>query len=93
MKTLKIFYLDGCPYCRRAREAVRELTAKHLEYAKAAIEWIEESRFPEIADKYDYYRVPSVFWGEEKLYECSPSDDADEIKRQMERALQIAVEP
>lgn len=93
MKQLKIFYLEGCPYCRRAREAVRELTAERPAYAKAEIEWIEETRSPEIADRYDYYRVPSVFWGEEKLYECSPSDDADEIKRQMERALQIAVEP
>ena len=92
MEALKIFYLEVCPYCRKAREAVRELTEANPAYGRVAIEWIEETRSPEVADKYDYYRVPSVFWGEEKLYECSPSDDADEIGRQMERALRVAVE-
>lgn len=92
MKALKIFYLEGCPYCRKAREAVRALTAENPAYEKAKIEWIEETVHPERADPYDYYRVPSIFYGEEKLYECDPGDDSVEIRRQVENALKIALE-
>ena len=41
MKKLRIFYLEGCPYCAMARRAVREL-AGEPGYAGAEIEWIEE---------------------------------------------------
>ena len=44
----------------------------------------------EIADKYNYYYVPCIFCGSEKLYECSPADNYSEIKRQFESALKAA---
>ncbi|MBQ3356088.1 MAG: glutathione S-transferase N-terminal domain-containing protein [Oscillospiraceae bacterium] len=90
MKELKIFYLEGCPYCRKAAEALMELKTETPAYEKVRIEWIEETRSPEIAGKYDYYYVPSIFCGEEKLYECSPRDNYGEIKRQLETALHTA---
>ena len=65
MKELKIFYLEGCPYCRKAMTALEELKAETPEFDKVGIEWIEETRSPEIADKFDYYRVPSIFCGDE----------------------------
>lgn len=34
-----------------------------------------------------YYNVPTVFLDNQKLYECSPSDDYDTIKSQMECAI------
>ena len=65
MKELKIYYLEGCPYCRKAMTALEELKAENPEFDKVGIEWIEETRSPEIADKFDYYRVPSIFCGDE----------------------------
>lgn len=92
MKKLVIFYLKHCPYCMKAQDAVKELKAENPTYAGLNIEWIEETEHPEISDKYDYYRVPSVYCGEEKLYECNPSEDYDDIKRQLERTMKFAAE-
>ncbi len=90
METLKIFYLEGCPYCRKAAEAVRELKAEDPSLEAVGIEWIEETVHPEIADRYDYYRVPSIYLGEEKQYECSPRDGYGEIRRRTEQAMRLA---
>ena len=61
MKKLTVFYLDNCPYCRKAKEAEKEIISSDPSLQKVKIEWIEESLHPEIANTYDYYRVPSVF--------------------------------
>ena len=91
MPKATIFYLTNCPYCRNAQRAVRELQAEDPACAGLEIEWIEESQQPALADSYDYYRVPSVFLGREKLYECSPADDYDAIKAGLRAAFaQIA---
>ena len=90
MKKLTVFYLEGCPYCRKAVKAVKELRAENPAWARLDMAWIEESASPEIAERYDYYFVPSVFLGEEKLYECSPAHDGAEIRRQMERCMRAA---
>lgn len=90
MKELKIFYLENCPYCRKAKDALNELKTEDPDYEKVNIKWIEETRSPELADSYDYYRVPSIFYGDEKLYECKPGDDYDEIRRQVEKAVKTA---
>ena len=92
MKNLTVFYLENCPYCRKAADAVKELKAENPDFEKVEAEWIEESRNPEIAEKYNYYYVPCVFLGGEKLYECSPSDGSDEIKRRFEAAFKTAAE-
>ena len=86
MEKLTIFYLEGCPYCRNAMRAVKELEAE-LGFDADRLEWIEERKNAALADRYDYYRVPSVFWGERKLYECSPADDYDAIKQNLKRAF------
>ena len=46
MSTKKVtaFFLEGCPYCRQAKEAVKELSA---EYSSVNIEWIEENQHPQ----------------------------------------------
>ena len=90
MKKLTIFYLEDCPYCRKAEDALKELKSENSGYEKVEIQWIEESRRPEIADKYNYYYVPCIFCGSEKLYECSPADNYSEIKKQFESALKAA---
>ena len=88
---LTIFYLENCPYCRKAIRAAKELETELPGFSADSISWIEERECADIADRYDYYRVPSIFLGDEKLYECSPSDDYDEIKRNLKAAVETAI--
>lgn len=80
MQTIEIFYLKGCPYCENAKQAVRELLAETPAYGALTVRWIEENEEKALADNRDYYRVPSVFCGGEKLYECSPLHGYGAIK-------------
>ncbi len=91
MGKIIIFYLEHCPYCVKARKAVAELRAEDAALAAPDIEWIEESRQPDVANRYDYYRVPTVYVDGEKLYECSPGDDYETIKEHLRAALAKAV--
>lgn len=90
MKALTVFYLAGCPYCRNARRALAELIAEDPARGAVPVTWIEESEQPAVADRYDYYRVPSVFLDGEKLYEASPAHGYEEIKAHFAAALDRA---
>jgi len=92
MKKLTVFYLEGCPYCMNARRAVAELAAEMPELAEIELEWINERKEAALADRYDYYRVPSIFCGDKKLYEASPSDSYADIKRHIASAVKAASE-
>lgn len=87
MKEIKLFYLENCPYCLYAKRALAELAEEDPKYAKIQVEWIEESRQPEIADQYDYYYVPTIFAGDKKLYEAHPSEDYEACKANVKAAL------
>lgn len=92
MNQLTIFVMQGCPYCRNAQRAVEELTAGGA-YPEVAVEWIDENEQPEVAERYDYYYVPSVYAGEEKLYECDPSHDYGTIREHLRQAFDGARPP
>lgn len=66
---LKLFYLKNCPFCKRALQYLEELREEYPSLAAIEIEMIEESEQPEVADRYDYYYVPTLYCGEEKLHE------------------------
>ena len=91
MQRLTMFYLESCPYCRNARTALDALRKVNSDYAAVEVEMIEESKQPEVAGRYDYYRVPTIYAGEEKLYEAKPFDSYDVIKANVKAALDIAV--
>lgn len=91
MGTLRLFYLESCPYCVKARRALKELVSENSAYQALLIDWIEESREPALAESYDYYYVPTVFLGDEKLYEASPSQDYASIKASLRAALDRAL--
>ena len=91
MPTLTIFYLSHCPYCKNAKRAVMELFTEDPAYTALELQWVEESEQPEIADRYDYYRVPSVFMGKEKLYEANPSQNYESIKASLKAAFDRAL--
>ncbi|MBO4886143.1 MAG: glutaredoxin [Clostridia bacterium] len=91
MAKITIFYLEHCPYCRNAQKAVTALKAENAAFNAVDIEWIEESRQPDVAGKFDYYYVPAIFLDAEKLYECSPADDYEAIRKNIKAALERAV--
>lgn len=86
-KMLTLFHLTGCPYCQKARKALDELRAENPAYRAIAVDWIEETEQPAVAERYDYYHVPAIFAGEKKLYEAQPGESYDEIKANVRRAL------
>ena len=69
MKSVKLFYLRSCPYCKRALQYIADVRAAHPELAAVAIETVEESEQPEEAGRYDYYYVPTFYVGGVKVHE------------------------
>ncbi|MBQ8087804.1 MAG: glutaredoxin [Clostridia bacterium] len=92
MQSLKLFYLENCPYCKNAKRAVAALTQENAKYAEIPIEWIEESQNATLAEQFDYYYVPTVFMNGRKLYECSPSEGYEEIRDQIKGAFDAALQ-
>ena len=91
MEKLILFYLEDCPYCHYARKALKELKKENPDYEKISVEWIEESKHPEVSEQYDYYYVPTIFAGKKKLYEASPSEDYAACKRNVQAALDAVI--
>lgn len=87
MRKTILFYLTTCPYCKNARRALSELIDEDPRYGEVEIEWIEESEHPEISGKYNYYYVPTVFFGDKKLYEARPHEPFEECKANLRSAL------
>ena len=85
MKRLTLFYLEYCPFCKKARAAIDELK-KQDRYKDIEIEMIEESKQPEVADKYDYYYVPTFYIDGRKVHEGGIFPD--EVKAVLEQALE-----
>ena len=87
MKKITLFYLDDCPYCHYAKRALEELKKEDPGYAKISVNWVEESEHPEVSQQYNYYYVPTIFYGDKKLYEASPSEDYEACKMNVKTAL------
>lgn len=87
MREIEIFYLTGCPYCVSARKAVAELLAENPAYQALTLRWIEENQEAALANARDYYRVPSLFYHGDKLYECSPLHSYEAIKAHIRDAF------
>ena len=91
MREIEIFYLTGCPYCIHARKAAAELMEENPAYQALTLRWIEENEEPALADSRDYYRVPSLFYEGDKLYECSPLHGYEAIKEHFRAAFDRAL--
>ena len=91
MKELTWFYMKGCPYCAQAGRALEELKKENPSYENVSIHQIDENAEPETADKYDYYSVPSIFLGDEKLYEAHRGEGCEECKGHVKAALDKAM--
>ena len=50
---------------------ITELREENPEYNKVEIEMINENEHPEIIENYDYWSVPSLYIGKEKIFEAA----------------------
>lgn len=91
MKEITAFYLDGCPYCRNAKLAIQELISEDPRYGGVPVHWYEETAHPEVVAGHQYYYVPSMFIGTQKLYEAQPNQTYDEIKSHVKAAIEAAL--
>lgn len=86
-KKILAFFIEGCPYCRQARESVNELSAN---YPGVNIEWVDENKHPEIANNYDYYHVPSMFVDNKKIYESHKGESKQECFENVKKVFEAA---
>ena len=82
---VNLFYLRTCPFCKKALRYIDEAKAAHPELAAVAIEMIEESEQPAVADSYDYYYVPTFYVNGVKVHEGGIYPD--EVERILRQAL------
>lgn len=91
MKKIVCFHLDDCPYCHKARRAFDELCAENPAWKNIPVEWVEETReTPSELKNFNYYYVPTIYVGAEKVYEANPADDYAKIKSNVRKALAAA---
>ncbi|MDR2505885.1 MAG: thioredoxin family protein [Oscillospiraceae bacterium] len=69
MQNLTYFYFDGCPFCAQAEKWLEDIIRERPELAQVQITRINERKRPDIANKYDYYYVPTFFMDGTKLHE------------------------
>ena len=86
MKPVKFFYQERCPFCKQALRYIEELKEEHPEFQPIEIEMIEETQHPDIADKYEYYYVPTFYVDGVKVHE------AGIFKNEMEALLRKVIE-
>ena len=86
MKDLTMFYLESCPYCKRARSYMEELKQESSKYAEIPIKMVEERQQKELADSFDYYYVPCYYINGKKFAEGSI--DKEGVKKVFDAALE-----
>ncbi len=91
MKQITFFFQRGCPYCRKADRAITMLMAENPEYAGVPFRRIDENDLPEdLTGTYDYHYVPTMFVGDEKIFEAHPGIEYDEILEAVHRVFERA---
>ena len=71
--------------------AFAELRQENAAYAGVIVDAYEETEHTEIVSKYDFYYAPTLYVGEEKIYEAHPGDDDAKIKANVKKALDAAL--
>jgi len=85
MEKVKMFVLPYCPYCIAALRWMDDLFADCPGYKELDIEIIDESAQPDVANRHDYYYVPTCYVGDRKLHEGAAS--LEKIKLVFDAAL------
>ena len=66
---MKMFILEHCPHCNNARKWIKELQEENSQYQQIEVTLIDEEKQVDLANSYDYYYVPAIFDGNNKLHE------------------------
>lgn len=61
MKKLVMFYQPMCPFCKKAFGYIDELKSENEQFRNIELTKIDELKEPELANKYDYYYVPTFY--------------------------------
>lgn len=85
MKKITMFTMASCPFCRMAHRWMDAVIAEHPEYKDIEIEIIDEVRHPEIANRYDYWYVPTYYIDGEKVHEGAATKK--KIKKVYDKAI------
>lgn len=85
MRDLTLFYLESCPFCKRARLYLDELKEENPAYGEIALVMVEEREKKKLADSFDYFYVPCFYLGEDKVAEGSI--DKDGVRQVLDMAL------
>lgn len=69
MKEVLYFYSPGCPFCKKADKFIAQAIEENPDFAKVEIKRIDEVAQKEYAASFDYYYVPCIYVGGEKVIE------------------------
>ena len=83
-KKITMFTMASCPFCRMAHRWLDAVLAEHPEYNDIELEIIDEVRHPDIANRYDYWYVPTFYVGDDKVHEGAATKK--KIKKVFEKA-------
>ena len=78
MKPILMFYFAACPFCKKALAWEEEILREHPEYRDIPVERVDERVQPDVAERFDYYYVPTYSVGGEKVHEGSATKGAVE---------------
>lgn len=84
MKKVEFFYLENCPYCKKAMAYLEELK-QDPKYASIEISFIEESKEAEYASLHDYYYVPTFYIDDQLVHEGAATKE--DVQVVLEKSL------
>ena len=84
MKQVTMFMLKNCPHCQKALQIMAELMENNPKYQAIEIKMIDEQAEPDLADKYDYYYVPTYYVNNQQVHEGVPT------KEKLQQVLELA---
>jgi len=85
MNQLLFFYLPTCPHCQLAIRLLKALKDGNPAYAQIPVTMIDESSEQALANSYDYWYVPCLFFNGEKLHEGHAEEE--DVKRVLDKVL------
>jgi Glutaredoxin. len=85
MKKITMFMFAACPYCKKAIDIQQKLLRQE-KYSGVEIEMIDEKKHPDIANRYDYFYVPTYYVDGKKLHEGAA--DEENVKAVLDAAAE-----
>ncbi len=91
MKEILAFYMDHCPYCKHAKQAIAELIEENRVYETVKITWVNDAEAAELYKTHPYNYVPNMWFDTELQYEAKPGETYEETKSKIKAVLDEAL--